>query len=904
MLINGCQTFFLDRNAVGGSEIASIPRVDVYFAGKPLQTNNKSGINSPGVTMFLIPVKDGTPDISNLSTAPSSRVEYSEVLPSGNASVPTTFLFPSLPSFATNREWAYALKYDGNEDFMIWRSVPGGTVIAGAPGPGMNFVGSFFTYCSPPHAPYSPNTSPATTSNNGIVNSPVVSSVDNFSNQDDVDALTNIWRPHAGVAQTFKVYVARYRIQGNSEIASIVGGVPEEAIKNFGNTPFYSINNTSGVVTWKSPAVRKEYVIFDRERSKISDIKLGERCWQQRPYHRGANVTPYTVNCVSSNTDVVINSNAFSWADYLQLGNEEWLVFTSLNHDGAGLHKVAIRQVESIISNTTVRLIEPLNFTNNTSYVYKAPSAELVMIRNISPFGVSDDMAILIGSNANSSVRFVNNAIESANVAAGGSGYSNSDYVTVTGFESVSNKVLGGYQARANLVTNSSGGIVSLHFSNNGAGFVNSSAIVTTISNSTGGSSSGTLASFNYNVGMTILAEHSYNGNTGYFANCRLNSVEVGLIRPSSFINNPMGTYFSMEHRLPYYMVDDTSVLSGKVVYCDTLDADNDVYPVKAGETTSYVFKKKRVLPSWSTELVTPYTSGAISNGYGCQANLVTDIGSFPVSNSSVIVIRGTSENDYSTVKIDPGTIEFSKFSINNDYTNEHTNFGNALAKGITKKFTLKNTLSEDVRVFLTAYRPFGTDIKVYARIHNSIDPEPFDDKDWTLLKTTSGDGLYSSEVDEDDMIELAYGFPSYPNVQYTLGGSVETTLTSSNLVGSNTTFSSNLAVYDVVRIYQPLFPNNEMIAVVTAITDNTNITISSPVSNNSLVGSGLKIDKIEFPNQAFNNRLNSNVVRYYSSNLIEYDGYDTCQFKIVFLSQNDKIIPRVDAIQAPALSA
>ena len=45
------------------------------------------------------------------------------------------------------------------------------------------------------------------------------------------------------------------------------------------------------------------------------------------------------------------------------------------------------------------------------------------------------------------------------------------------------------------------------------------------------------------------------------------------------------------------------------------------------------------------------------------------------------------------------------------------------------------NKFAEDLLVFLTAYRPANTDIKVFARIHNSDDPEAFDDKDWTMLE-------------------------------------------------------------------------------------------------------------------------------------------------------------------------
>jgi len=41
---------------------------------------------------------------------------------------------------------------------------------------------------------------------------------------------------------------------------------------------------------------------------------------------------------------------------------------------------------------------------------------------------------------------------------------------------------------------------------------------------------------------------------------------------------------------------------------------------------------------------------------------------------------------------------------------------------------------AEDLVVFLTAYRPQGTNIQVYGKVLNATDSDPFDDKSWTPM--------------------------------------------------------------------------------------------------------------------------------------------------------------------------
>ena len=104
---------------------------------------------------------------------------------------------------------------------------------------------------------------------------------------------------------------------------------------------------------------------------------------------------------------------------------------------------------------------------------------------------------------------------------------------------------------------------------------------------------------------------------------------------------------------------------------------------------------------------------------------------------------------------------------INDDATDEHTRYGNALSRYISQTIVLADGQeSEDLKVFLTAYRPVGTDIKVYGKFLNATDPEPFDDKVWTELVYVDGtDARFSNPLDTEDFLEYEFDVPSTPPV-------------------------------------------------------------------------------------------------------------------------------------------
>lgn len=84
---------------------------------------------------------------------------------------------------------------------------------------------------------------------------------------------------------------------------------------------------------------------------------------------------------------------------------------------------------------------------------------------------------------------------------------------------------------------------------------------------------------------------------------------------------------------------------------------------------------------------------------------------------------------------------------------------GPAMAKWISKPVQLaEGFIAGDMRLFLSAYKPSGTDIKVYYKTLNTAeDSSPFSDKSWVLMKQKTMNSLYSLKENFNDILELEF---------------------------------------------------------------------------------------------------------------------------------------------------
>jgi len=897
--INLAQTFFLDREAVQGATAVAISAVDLYFKFKPRATNNKSGITNPGVEMFIAETNNGVPRVYDNKNYSRARVEYGDILVSSDGSLATKFRFTNPINVQTDKEYALVVKYDGSEDFMLWVSRQGDMLVSSAspsPGPSGKFVGKYFEFS-------------AIGSNQDFSSNNVTATTDAISTDPEAPGreVQGSWRALNDTDLKFAVSVCRYFVQGVPvELSTITNSVGVNIIAPFG----YGVEYPGGSVPEVQlaiPFLPQEYVIFDDTVSKSNtNVPVGGvRVYQNTVFWPGgwANGASSITISVTANSNVVTantnypNGTAFSWSSVFALqSDQEYITIISLN-DG-GDRKTNIRRVSEIASNTVLHLADPVSITNAAAYFIKSPVAQITMIDQTKSFGQLEDIIVLKNSNANGTVHFVNNAIESANIIAGGSGFSNNDILYVKGFEDVATKVEGGYLAVANLVTNTSGGITAVYFSNVGSGFSITANIAgvfcnSTSNNRTSNTSAGTGANIAFIVTNTLRSE--YQGDLGYYKNYKIRNLSSSIVMPEAKITAPIGTTHQLYHQSLFSLFNSNNTTSSNdyVLAANSAVATRQqVQPFKINYLTDY---DPAVLGSYSNQFLINYANGSSYT----PASLVD-----ANANTALLLVNITSNNDFVSATIGHSPVlSYSQYIINNDYTDEHTDRGNAFAKHITTKVNFANNHSaEDLIVYLTAYKPQYTDIQVFARIINADDvQDEFDDKDWTRLELFGANNL-SSAFDTTNFIELSYQFANYPNTQFSFSGYVTTSNNSTNVIGSNTTFndaSSNIVANDLVKIYSPLFPNNYMITVVNSVTNATHFTITDPITNNNILGSGLVVDKLQYKHQAFRNQLNDNVVRYYSSSMVPFDTYDTLALKVVMLSETPSIVPRIDNIRA-----
>jgi hypothetical protein len=870
---NSAETFFVNPSLVQNAAEVCISAIEIYVKSKPNPVNNTSGIQNPGISVIITETNDQSVPIVDPSKAyTTGYIPYSEILSSSNASQPTKIRFNTPVPVKTNKVYAFVLKFDGGAEFVLWKNKNGEHLVGTTsitPGATGTNIGKYYDFVAS-------SSQPGFNSNNYV----------------QTDVYANNWRALNNANLKYKVYVARYAHNGvpvgaNSDIANLA----VEVISFKPNLTEVTFDDGEYMI----PAQRMEYITYDQSVSVKESFVGGQYAYQNTFAWPGGYIggnTAQRVSVLSGNTTVTANANfangdAFNWANvFNSYAGEKYLVLK-------GTSEVCVRKVVEVLSNTTVRLEEPATFTNNISTFLLTPVGVVDQFSKSSPFGVSDSFLLLSNSSSNSTLRFVNSTIESVAITNGGTGYSNSDKIFIIGYETVAGIVDGGYKAVANLVTNSSGGITAVYFSNAGAGFVNTDAMLTTIANSTSSNTTsntsvGADAEFTYTVGGTIKTELRANNN---FRNINVCNLPLSDIVPFFGVHAPAGANYDLKLETRYYRSADANVLSGYAYYIDP-DAANSLFDLTAFGRNLLDYDNVPVMLSRSNEFDTKYSNGSIN-----------DLLNINYSRAVTFHLSTTSNNDFTSVFINASPIAlFSKYIVNNDYENEHTDRGNAWAKGLTNRVHLKDT-AEDLLVYLTTYTPANTDIQVYGRLHNHQDEEAIDDKQWTRLEQIDG-ARYSSTTNTANWIERTYGLQAYPNVEYTLAGSVTVANNESNLIGVGTTFTSNLAVGNLIRFYSPLQPNVSIVAVVNTITNNTLLTINKPVLNNSFLGTTLAIDKIEFPHQGFNNIMNDNVARYYNSSMIEFDGYDSFQVKIIYLSEVPNRIPRVDDIKVQAVGA
>ena len=248
---------------------------------------------------------------------------------------------------------------------------------------------------------------------------------------------------------------------------------------------------------------------------------------------------------------------------------------------------------------------------------------------------------------------------------------------------------------------------------------------------------------------------------------------------------------------------------------------------------------------------------------------------------------------------------------INNSTTNEEYRYGSALSKYISKKVVLADGQdAEDLKVYISAFRPINSDIKIYAKVQSSDDPEDFDTKLWTEMNYTSnGNVVYSSSQNLEEYIEYEFSIPE---------GTVTTQRFNANSAVNNSG--------DYVSFTNNSFANNQLVLYYTATGNNalsglsnntfyfvnnantTTLTLASTqgganinITASSTVEDGHYLQGYS-SNAAFLNNDNSGIVEYYNNAGAKQTSFKYFALKMVLLSSDRVNVPRVNDIRAIAL--
>jgi hypothetical protein len=205
---------------------------------------------------------------------------------------------------------------------------------------------------------------------------------------------------------------------------------------------------------------------------------------------------------------------------------------------------------------------------------------------------------------------------------------------------------------------------------------------------------------------------------------------------------------------------------------------------------------------------------------------------------------------------------------------------------------------AEDMVCYITAYRPPGTDFKVYGKFLAGADSDNFINKDWSYMPELSDPALTSSLVNKDDFVELIYDLPT---TRMVIGSNAIVNTVSSNVTVSSTSgFAAGNFIYVSANTSSNTIGFN--VRRVVAISNSTVLTVSSNlsiVSTNATVG---VIPGLQSQYGAFKYANNNNIIRYVTQTDSVFDTFKTFATKIVLVSNTSQIIPRMTDMRCLAL--
>lgn len=340
------------------------------------------------------------------------------------------------------------------------------------------------------------------------------------------------------------------------------------------------------------------------------------------------------------------------------------------------------------------------------------------------------------------------------------------------------------------------------------------------------------------------------------------------------------------------------------IIYTDIVSGNSKVSPTIDKARTYVTYLSNMILPESELETYTisiepgsnayPFTKGvevtqsnsSFTFGVGTiksmtyQTMVLTNINGYFIPGKTIFVSTNSSINAMVT------DTNWNTEALNQPNKNS--------SRYISKSVVLaENQDAEDVRTYLTAYRPAGTNLKVYARLQHREDPDPFNNKSWTPLTELSSPALLSSSININDWVELEYGLPT-SNQLFD-----NTAITSNN---TYITLPSTSGINDGDIVYVTDGNTNFYVREVRHVVNNSVLLVWKTVpytSTNSAFGT---IPGAIHPMNAFVYANNYNVCRYSSNTDVIYDTYKTFAIKIVPVADTTYVFPRAQNMRTIAL--
>lgn len=231
----------------------------------------------------------------------------------------------------------------------------------------------------------------------------------------------------------------------------------------------------------------------------------------------------------------------------------------------------------------------------------------------------------------------------------------------------------------------------------------------------------------------------------------------------SSSSNYDIDTDIVPSQRVSFY---DQSSNVGKYRLTATLStSDTDVSPILYTSGGKLIAVENYIDNASLAQ--TNFTITNTGSGYNANANIALELTGLAGSGASAYALSNSTGHIVTIVGGSVGsgyTQNISLYSANSNVGSSITaasgtgatisisseldpSGGPATAKYISRVVTLAQGFeASDLRIFLTAYKPSGTDILVYYKVKSPNDPEPFADKNYTLMSQRTGSGVYSTQ--------------------------------------------------------------------------------------------------------------------------------------------------------------